>query len=273
MIDDLDEALRQLLIRELPIKNGEVDIQFKQPSREWSARLGRPTLNVYLYDLRENTKLRSPSPPWFTTQRNGDSVSQHRPAVRMDLQYVITAWANEPEDEHRLLSRALMALFRTPMVPEELLPESLRGQPAPIQVLAAQPNTLPEASLFWSALDNEIRPSIVCTITMAFDPSIHVETPVVRDRVLVFRNASTGATESPGRILWTVRGRISKLQRGANTRVTLLERDLDVPTQSDGSFVIRNVPEGSYTLEVVIDGEKKSRHVFNVPEREIVLEL
>ena len=43
MFHDLDEVLRQLLIEEIPIKNGEVDIEFDQPSREWSARLSRPT--------------------------------------------------------------------------------------------------------------------------------------------------------------------------------------------------------------------------------------
>ncbi len=49
MYNDLDEALRQLLIRELPIKNSDVDIKFDQPKREWSGRLNRPTLNLFLY--------------------------------------------------------------------------------------------------------------------------------------------------------------------------------------------------------------------------------
>jgi hypothetical protein len=45
MIDDLDEALRKLLLRELPVKNGEVETAFEQSRREWSAWFGRPTLN------------------------------------------------------------------------------------------------------------------------------------------------------------------------------------------------------------------------------------
>lgn len=35
MIKELDEVLRQFLIKELPIKNGEVEISFDQPKREW----------------------------------------------------------------------------------------------------------------------------------------------------------------------------------------------------------------------------------------------
>ena len=62
MINDLDEVLRQFLVRELPIKNSEVDIAFDQPAREWSARVSRPTLNLFLYDLRENQKLTTPPP-------------------------------------------------------------------------------------------------------------------------------------------------------------------------------------------------------------------
>jgi hypothetical protein len=39
MIADLDETLRQLVTAELPIKNGEIEVEFDQPKREWSARL------------------------------------------------------------------------------------------------------------------------------------------------------------------------------------------------------------------------------------------
>ena len=70
MIDDLDQVLRQLLIRELPIKNREVDVDFDQPTREWSGRLSRPTLNLFLYDLRENNKLRQTRPAWARSLRD-----------------------------------------------------------------------------------------------------------------------------------------------------------------------------------------------------------
>jgi len=58
MITDLDETTKQLLIKEMPIENNEVDIKFDLPKREWAAKLSRPTINLYLYDIRENTELR-----------------------------------------------------------------------------------------------------------------------------------------------------------------------------------------------------------------------
>ncbi len=270
MIEALDEALRQLLSRELPINNGEIDIQFDQPDRQWSAQLSRPTLNLFLYDLRENARLRHPSPPWRPQRGDGDSVVQQRQAVRMDVHYIITAWANEPEDEHRLLSRTLMALFRNPNLPKDVLPEVLHDQPAPIQLQAAQSDELRDTSFFWSALDNEVRPAIVCTLTFALNPYQPFTTPLVRERVLVFRNVDTGAEEGPGRVLWTVHGRLQSSADLSALRMKLMERDLDVTIQPDGTFILSDLPAGEYTIEVVDDGEAR-RHPLVVPSKDYVI--
>jgi len=42
MITDLDETLKQLLIKEMPIENNEVDIKFDLPKRNWAAKLSQP---------------------------------------------------------------------------------------------------------------------------------------------------------------------------------------------------------------------------------------
>ena len=131
MINDLDESLRQLLIRELPIKNGEVDITFDQPKREWSARLNRPTLNLFLYDVHENKKLRQTQPMWEINQQNGTNVTKRRRPVRVDLQYIVTVWATEPEDEHRLMSRTLMAFFSLSSPASRVTPGNLARSTLP----------------------------------------------------------------------------------------------------------------------------------------------
>ena len=98
MIDELDEVLRKFLIREIPIKNSDVDIKFDMPKREWSARLNRPTLDLFLYDIRENAKLRQAQPMWEVERKNDQAIQRRKP-VRLDLHYMITAWASEPEDD------------------------------------------------------------------------------------------------------------------------------------------------------------------------------
>jgi hypothetical protein len=284
MFHDLDEVLRQLLIREIPIKNGEVDVKFDQPSREWSARLSRPTLNLFLHDIRENIKLRG-SQQW-TTERNPDgTVTQRRTPARVALHYMITAWANEPDDEHNLLARALMALFRQPYLPEDLLSESLQDQPAPIPMEVAQQDTLRNPADVWNALDNEIRPSITLVITLALDPYQPVVTPLVRTRELrVGQSAEPLAQELVAEyepdVFWTIGGTIRTDKPLEKLRLTLVERGLDVPIQiegegeeKEGRFTIGKLRAGKYTLEVAVDGRKPKRHKITVPAPDYELEV
>ena len=59
MLADLDETLRVLLKRELGRHGFDgVDVAFDAPAREWSSQLSSPTVNLFLYDLRESTENR-----------------------------------------------------------------------------------------------------------------------------------------------------------------------------------------------------------------------
>src|SRR2546425_13010782 len=102
MFADLDETIRQLLIRFVPLDLTEVDVSFEAPDRDWSGRLSRPTVNCFLYDVRENLELRRTD--WEVQRKNGEGTSKRLPA-RIDATYQITVWARAPEDEHRLLWR------------------------------------------------------------------------------------------------------------------------------------------------------------------------
>ena len=53
MIQDVDESLR-VLVRRDALNGGDVDIAFDAPTRDWSARRNTPTLDLYLYDIRED---------------------------------------------------------------------------------------------------------------------------------------------------------------------------------------------------------------------------
>src|SRR5690554_802287 len=105
MFTDLDETIKQLLIAELPIRNGEIDVSFDQPKREWSARLTRPAVNLFLYDVKENATLRRHQ--WEQSgngaRANGNGAAafhKKRTPFRLDCFYMLTTWAAEAEDEH-----------------------------------------------------------------------------------------------------------------------------------------------------------------------------
>jgi hypothetical protein len=281
MIEDLDEALRRLLVRELPINNGEIDIQFNQPRREWSARLSRPTLDLFLYDLRENAKLRHTAQGWEIERRSDGVAVQRRRPFRVDLHYLITAWATEPEDEHRLLARAMMALFRVPEMPADLLPESLLDQPAPITFKVAQYDTAQNLTDFWSSLDNELRPAIVCMVTMALNPYLPVTGPLVRTRELRFGQAldpalSQNLIKSAGAdTYWTVGGLLHSQAplEPDRVRLTLVERGVELEVKPEGRFSIGNLEAGDYTLECVIDGGDPRRYKIKVPSPDYTIEV
>jgi len=272
--------LRKLLIRELPIKNGEVDIAFDQPSREWSAKVSRPTLNFFLHDIRENQKLRQSQPMWNVELKDDNTAIRRRTPVRVDLHYMITAWATEPEDEHRLLSRTLMALFRSPELPDDLLPDSLQHQSAPISIMVAQYDELKQPTDIWNVLDNEMRPGIACIITLAIDPYVPTVTPLVRVRELRIGPSPVPAAQQleagsmPDRF-WTVGGTLHSKQPldVEKVHLTLVEQGLAVALQPDGRFAVGRLRAGEYTLEVGVEGQAPRRHTIAVPAPDYDLEV
>jgi len=68
------------------------------------------------------------------------------------------------------LSGALMALLRYANLPEQILPARLNDQPVPIPIMVAQYDEMRNPSDVWSALDNEVRPSVVCILTISINP-------------------------------------------------------------------------------------------------------
>lgn len=276
MIDAVDEVLRQLLIREIPVRNSEIDIEFFQPSREWSARLSRPTLNLFLHEVNENTELRSPR--WKTEREENGQVTQRRTAVRVDLNYMVTAWANEPEDEHRILARTLLALLRYPFLPDELLPPVLQNQPMEIPIEVAQKSALQNDIDVWSVLDNEMRPAFKCMVTLALNPYPPVTEPLVRTRELRVGQADKLPLEQfDARAgldrFWRVGGRVQADEPLEDLRMKLVDKGLDVPIQSGGRFIVGNLKAGDYMLEISAEGRKPSLHEITVPSKSYDLEV
>jgi hypothetical protein len=273
MIADLDETIRKLIKEELPVKNGEIDIKFDQPKREWSSRLTKPTINLFLYDLRENPVLRQPQ--WEVSTNGGGSrnlASFKRSPMRVDCFYMLTTWANEPEDEHRLLTRAVMALFRFPILPDDRLIGTIQKPPFPIQTRIALHDRLTNPAEVWSALDNEIRPSIPYLVTLALDPWQEFTGPVVRtftlqtgqaDRLPRYKEFSEEAPPSVmNKISGTVRGKTKDGPPLPGVQVAIKNTGFLTTTDEAGRFRLGSVPPGNYTLVVWPEkGKPKEKNI------------
>ena len=289
----LNRVLRELFVHDIPLKKGEFEIAFDQPTREWSAKVGRPTLNLFLYDFRENRTLRQTD--WEQGNLKKGKVTRRRKPTRIDLQYLITAWGTKLDDQLNLLGYALESLLRHSHLPPPLemqaemdkdfwrnlaeqWPTVLKEQPYPIAIRAAQPDVLRNPAEVWSALSNELRPSLVCTITVALMPHRSQTVSTVRERKLTFDQGAVqqrqqfkplqngGDETATGDTFFTISGHLSGSQNMAAVRMTLVERDLKVLLQEDGRYIISNLTPGDYTLEISVAGNKLKQHRFRVPD-------
>ena len=159
MIEVFDETLRELVRRE--VTNGsQVEIAFDAPTKEWASRRNAPVVNIYLYDIRDDLTRREVA--YEEVRDPAGRVTQKRPPVhRFRLSYIVTAWTQRPEDEHRLLSACLSAFLRHETMAPRELSGSLANQPYPIELTVALPPTEDRSIAdVWTALGGELKPSI-----------------------------------------------------------------------------------------------------------------
>jgi hypothetical protein len=201
MIARFEKALAQLLIKELQYTHESQDLQltlddkhfiFEPPTRKKIDEWPKPTINLFLHDIRENHRLRGQQPGW-NSQRNGNQAIMRRQAVNFDLHYMITIWPAETErnTEHDILFALLGALLRNDGLPDDLrrqyLPEVAEG----VSFKVAQYDTHINPRDIWSVLDNEMRVAIDLVATVTFNP-FHYEpsVPLVREVGTVFHEVN-----------------------------------------------------------------------------------
>src|SRR2546429_143298 len=92
MLHLLDESLEAFLRAAVPLPKREVDVSFAAPDRDWAARVSRPTVNLYLWDVRRNLDQRDGG---METVVGDDGRPQRRPPLpRVDCRYLVTAWTS-----------------------------------------------------------------------------------------------------------------------------------------------------------------------------------
>ena len=167
MIHDVDDALRALIGADGPTG---VEVSFDAPTREWAARQNAPSINVFLYDIREDVARRDVATQVIRDEA-GRVVERRPPARRFKLSYLLSAWTQRAEDEHRLLSGLLSQFLRHDAIPREFLRGSLEDAPCPVVLQLALPPTQDRSlSDIWSALGGELKPSLDLTVIAPLDP-------------------------------------------------------------------------------------------------------
>ena len=263
MIQDVDQTLSQLLTAELgrvpgcPVHSAE-QITFDPPVEAAANLDGEARVNLYLYDVRENLKLRNESFPQ-SRDAAGTTVGKKRAPVRINLSYLVTAHAGrDPATEHRLLGDVLAVLLRHLAVPREYLAGTLTGlgsNMVPMAIAQPEHRDMMEASGLWQPRESLLPPGLPLVVTAPFDPFETKWTRVVRE--LVSTLGQGGSPDAPNR-----QAGISSLRASAagvvvdqrterplaGVAVRAEGREETVQTDTRGFFLLLNLPPGPQTL-------------------------
>jgi Pvc16 N-terminal domain len=185
MIHDVDESLRALVKRDA-LNGSNVEIAFDAPTKDWAARRNTPTLDLYLYDIREDLARRDVTIDRVRDPHTGVVTARQPRPRRFKLSYLATAWTQRPEDEHRLLSALLSCFVRHEFVPTEVLTGELARLTLPCPVTIALPPPQDRSlSDVWSALGGELKPSLDIVVVVPMEVHRLTEAaPPVLDRLL-----------------------------------------------------------------------------------------
>jgi hypothetical protein len=277
MIAFVDDALKELVMNELSIRNGSIEVAFDQPRREWSSQVNKPTINFYLFDIKENVELRG-SEQMFAERRENGNIAIKRNPSRIDLFYLITCWTRDTQDQHRLLSNVLVALLRNPFLPEAVLPEPLKYQPSPIRIKIAQGDILANVTDLWSTMDNEMRPGLRMTVTISVEPHKPEIFPMVTSAELRFFQEDKDRAEPVPAVLshtyHVIGGQVrSQKHSMAVLKLVVRETGQEISVNPEGEFSIARLQEGDYHLDVLVNGRVIKQHAIHVPSSSYDIEV
>jgi hypothetical protein len=192
MLNLLDESLEEFLRAVVPLPKREIDISFDAPDKDWSARVSRPTINMYLWDVRRNVSERELG--LETVHDENGRPHRRTPLPRVDCRYLVTAWTSDTRDEHSLLGATMAAL----LLHDEIEAEYLQGvyrdvRPVPSIEIAAGDGR--ENSDFWSALGGQLKPGLDVTVTATVDSALLVAAGPPVHRYAIITTAGDAAPE------------------------------------------------------------------------------
>lgn len=276
MIQDVDDILGTLLSAELGKVPGcsiadKSQITFAPPTTVEASPPQTPSLNLYLYDIRENRSVRESG--LRITRKPGEStVGVQRPPINLDLSYLVTAHTGSNASlEHRLLSEALTVLLRFQEVPREYLSGAVEDQG--IVLAVAQPDHLASTDppALWQALGGRMRTALSLVATAQYNPYETKWTRVVREMII---GIGVGTPPyGPQRPLDTASIRVSAAgvvldhaQEKPLPGVTVsVEGYKEETTDDRGFFSLLNLPPGLQTLRFRRNGYRNKEAEVVVP--------
>ena len=280
MFDSLSLAIKKLLEGTFP----DIEVKFDRPADNFANQLSTLIVNAYLYDVREDTALRSND---LSYVRSNGQVTVERAPFYVTCSYVMTVWAHEDEDAPLEEQKLLGDLMRF-IAGQTEIKVSDDGSPVPLQVGAI--DELGSLSEFWTSLGNKLRPSFVLKATVALEPSSATERhPQASSLLVAVGPKDRQDPEHDPR--YVIGGKVSyrddiesgtviRSDRGSFARITIQELSWQTDTDENGFYSFLEVPgtgASPYTLtaerfvldettqELLVDPGSKATKLVYVP--------
>jgi len=186
MFQDLNETLKKLLTEKITITTtGTVEISFKVPDDTFVKQINQLTINLFLYDIRENTELRSND--WVVERQinsGNRTAKKYFPLVKVDCSYLITIWSAQSSNSdtdgeikkyYMYLGEVVKVLLGYPTIPKECLHGYFKKADASLRTSALHPPQSQNWSEFWQAMGGKPRTILNYTVTIPVEVNDPIE--------------------------------------------------------------------------------------------------
>lgn len=191
MLDLVDESLESFLRASVPLSAQDVDLSFEAPERDWSAKLTRPTVNAFLWDIRRSSDRARAGLEEF---EEAGRLVRRLALPRVELRYLVTAWTNDHRDERALLSGVMRAVLAHHEIPPDYVSAGLVPVGALTMLMARAGEDQMEV---FKTLGGQLKPGISLVLTTAVDIGRSTPAgPPVEAFETSFANMATGATHA-----------------------------------------------------------------------------
>lgn len=276
MLHTLDTTLKSLLDdTSTPQLVRNAEVAFDRPSETYNP--DKTTINLFLYDVRENTELRNNEP---VIERQNGLVTMRRAPMRVSCSYLVTAWIESGVTgeqailkQHELLGEVLRVFSRWPSIPlptpdekgKNLLQGELKNSLYPISLVTAQTDLMRNPAEFWSALGGKLRPSFTLTATLAMDQQDEpVTAAAVTTKKVVLEGIPTGAPETVFQVGGMVRDATTH-KPITDVDLMLVESGVQTKSNADGQFSFAGLSAGNYSIRAVKQGYQTKTKSTQVP--------
>lgn len=158
----LEDGARALLGRSILVVTGP-------PLREKFTRT--PALGVYLYRIWVRPRRREDLPTFITRIDEDGTISEfyQDPPLRVSVDYLITAWADEDAEQQELLGAAMRILLQTPVLEGELLEGDAFDPDERIPLRPVEDLSAEFLMSMWRGFGEHLRPAIGYTCRMKLE--------------------------------------------------------------------------------------------------------